>query len=219
MRVSAPFLVGIAGGSGSGKTTLAKALARTLGPDRVAVLGHDAYYCDHGDVDPTARAATNYDVPDALDRAGFLADLLRLRQGEPIRPPRYCFATHRRLGPGAPVDPRDIVLIEGILLFHDVEVRDALDLRIFVDAPVRLRRDRRIGRDVRERGRTPESVVRQLEATVWPAHRAYVEPTRAHADLILLNAGALPPLCEIAAQLIRERLVSRKEVTTGGRRS
>lgn len=208
--VLTPFVVGIAGGSGSGKTTLARGLADALGRDRVAIVAHDAYYRDRRDADPAAADSIDFDVPEALDQSCFVADLHRLRAGEPVHPPEYCFATHRRLGPGSPVTPREIVIVEGILLFHDPDVRAALDLRIFVDAPAELRRERRIGRDVRERGRTPESVVRQLAATVWPAHRIYVEPSRAHADLVLLNAGAPRALVEIAAELIRERLLHRE---------
>jgi uridine kinase len=213
-----PFVVGIAGGSGSGKTTLARALATMLGPDRVAVVAQDAYYRDRGDVDPAAREALDYDVPDALDRPRFLADLARLRSGQPVRPPRYCFATHRRLGDGPATAPRGVVLVEGILLFHDPAVRDALDLRIFLDAPPALRRQRRIARDTVERGRTYDSVVRQFTTAVHPAHVAYVEPTKAFAHLVLLNAGPLAPLVEVAAAVIRAHLVRRTQEPTGAGR-
>lgn len=199
------FLVGIAGGSGSGKTSLASALADVLGPPRVAYLAHDAYYADRPGLDAAARAAADYDAPDALDQALFLRHLQALRAGVPVRPPRYCFVSHRRIGHGPVVEPREIVLVEGILLLHDPGVRALLDLRIFLDVPERVRLARRLTRDTRERGRTPAAVLAQFETTVRPAHRAWVEPTRAHADLVLANAGPLGPLAEIAATVIANR--------------
>jgi uridine kinase len=204
-----PFLVGIAGGSGSGKTRLTEALAESLGRERAAVLVHDAYYVDRGDLAPDAREALDYDVPDALDWRLFLADLARVKAGQPVCPPRYCFATHRRLGPGSPLVPGDVVLVDGMLLFHDPGVRAALDFKIFVDAPVAVRRERRLARDVAERGRTRASVLRQFAATVHPAHVAHVEPTKAFADLVLLNAGLFTPLVEVAATVIRTHLARR----------
>lgn len=201
-----PFLVGITGGSGSGKTTLARRLVETFGPERVAVLPHDAYYRDRSDLDAAARSALDFDVPDALDRARFVADLEQLRAGVPVRPPRYCFVTHRRLGDGAAIEPRDLVLVEGILLLHDADVRRVLDLAIYLDAPGGLRLRRRVARDTVERGRTPASVVRQFAATVAPAHVRYVEPTKALADLVLTTTSRIEPLVEVAATLIRARL-------------
>jgi uridine kinase len=211
-----PFLVGITGGSGSGKTTLARHLVETFGADRVAVVAHDAYYRDRSDLDTAARGALDYDVPEALDRARFVADLARLRDGMPIRPPRYCFVTHRRLGDGAAVEPRDLVLVEGILLLHDADVRRALDLTIFLDAPGGLRLRRRVARDTAERGRTPASVVHQFAATVAPAHGRYVEPTKALADLVLSTTSRIEPLVEVAATLIRARLDRRRDASTAG---
>jgi uridine kinase len=187
-----PFLVGITGGSGSGKTTLARHLVETFGADRVAVVAHDAYYRDRSDLDTAARGALDYDVPEALDRARFVADLARLRDGTPIRPPRYCFVTHRRLGDGAAVEPRDL------------------------DAPGGLRLRRRVARDTVERGRTPASVVHQFAATVAPAHGRYVEPTKALADLVLSTTSRIEPLVEVAATLIRARLDRRRDASTTG---
>lgn len=212
-----PYLVGIAGGSGAGKTALAHAVAGALGPERVARLRHDAYYRDRSDVEPTGRAALNFDVPGALDQELFRAHLGALRHGERIAPPRYCFATHCRLGTDEPVEPRDVVLVEGILLFHDPLVRDLLDLRIYVDAPADLRLARRVARDTAERGRTAESVVAQYRATVWPAHGRFVEPTKAWADLVLINAGRLDTVAEVAAAVIRGRRERRPSAAAGVR--
>ncbi len=205
-----PFLVGIAGGSGAGKTALARELVGALGAERTALLALDAYYRDRGRLDPEARAALDFDVPDALDQELFRSHLRALRAGQPVTPPRYCFVTHRRLGPGEPVEPREIVLVEGVLLLHDPEVRAVLDLRIYVDAPDGLRVARRIARDTAERGWTPESVIAQCRATVLPAHARYVEPTRAWADLVLLNAGRLAAAVEVAAAIVRGRLEQRR---------
>jgi uridine kinase len=212
-----PYLVGIAGGSGSGKTALAGALAAVLGPARVTRLAQDAYYHDRSDVDPDQRAALNFDVPEALDQELFRAHLGALRAGQRVEPPRYCFATHCRLGPGEPLEPREVVLVEGTLLLCDPGVRELLDLRIYVDAPGDLRLARRIARDTAERGRTPESVLVQCRATVWPAHARYVQPTKAWADLVLGNTGRLEPAVEMAAAVIRARLERRPPTPAGVR--
>lgn len=205
-----PFLVAIAGGSGSGKSLLTQAIATALGGDRVATLAHDRYYRDRHDLLPIERSRLNYDVPDALDQALFREHLAALRLGQPIVPPVYCFVTHRRDGWGAEIGPHEIVLIEGILLLHDSDIRSAFDVRIFVDAPDDVRLRRRIARDTCERGRTPDSVVAQCRGTVFPAHARYVEPTKALADLVLLNAGRLEPVVEVATAVIRSQLARRR---------
>jgi len=210
-----PLLVGVAGGSGSGKTTLCLALAAALGPERVALLSHDAYYRDRSAVPPAMRERLDYDVPDALDQSLFLAHLTALRAGAAIEPPRYCFTTHRRVGVGPALAPRPIILVEGILLLCDPGVRVALDLGIFLRAPERLRLQRRLVRDTTERGRTPESVLQQFHATVRPAHIQWVEPSQERADLVLSTAGPIAPLAEIAAQVITDRLARRAAFRTG----
>jgi uridine kinase len=205
-----PLLVGIAGGSGSGKSSLAVALETALGSDRTARLAHDTYYRDRAAVPPPARTGLNYDVPEAFDQALFLEHLQALRAGRPVAPPAYSFATHCRTGELPAVAPRPIVLVEGILLLWDPAVRAALDLRIFLDAPERVRLDRRLKRDVSERGRTTEGVLLQFAATVREAHRTYVEPTRTMADLVLGTSGRLEPIVEIAAAVILDHLARRR---------
>lgn len=204
--VLTPFVVGVAGGSGSGKTVLTRAMAATLGAERTAILAQDAYYRDRGHLPAEARAAVDYDHPDALDADLFHAHLRALRAGQLVVPPRYCYVTHRRLGPGEAIVPRDVVLVEGILLLHDPAVHALLDLRIFVDAPTELRLARRIARDTAERGRTRQAVLDQCHLTVLPAHARWVEPTKAAADLVLLNAGRLERAAEVAVAVIRTHL-------------
>jgi uridine kinase len=203
------FVVGIAGGSGAGKTALCRAVAGALGPERVALVCHDAYYRDRGELPAAERAALNYDVPDALDTALFVEHLRALRTGRPVRPPRYCFVTHRRIGEDEVVEPRPIVLAEGILLLHEAAVRTLLDLTLFLDVPDEVRLGRRIARDTTERGRTRRSVLSQFEATVRGAHRAYVEPTRPLADLVLYNVGRVDRVAEVAATVIRDQMARR----------
>jgi uridine kinase len=205
-----PLLVGIAGGSGSGKSSLARAIAGALGPTQVALLSHDAYYRDRGGLPAPARAAVHDDLPDAFDQALFLEHLAALRAGRAVRPPTYCFITHRRTGEGATVLPRPIVVVEGVLLLWDPSVRAALDLKIYLDAPERVRLERRVARDVSERGRSTDDALTQFAVTVREAHRTYVEPTRAMADLVLSTAGRIEPIAEIALAVVLDRFGRRQ---------
>ena len=210
-----PMLVGIAGGSGSGKSSLARALAAELGEGQAARLSHDAYYRDRSALTPAARNAVDYDVPQAFDQDLFVAHLTALRAGVGICPPRYCFETHCRLGEDDAVEPRPVVIVDGILLLWDPNVRALLDLSVFLDAPERVRLERRLARDVGERGRSTGSVLTQWDATVRRAHAAFVEPTRILADLVLTNPGRLEPLAEIAAALVLDRLARRARARAG----
>jgi uridine kinase len=205
----APLLVGIAGGSGSGKTTLARAAAAALGTAQASILDQDAYYRDRGDLAPEARGALDFDVPEALDLALFVDHLARLRRGETVTPPLYCFVTHRRLGAAPPLAPRPVVIVEGLLLFHDPAVRAQFDLGIYVHAPEAVRLARRLWRDVSERGREPAAVLDQCRTTVLPAHARFVEPTRTLADLVLDNTGALDAAVERAVAAIGAALQAR----------
>jgi uridine kinase len=206
---SAPLFVGVAGGSGAGKSSLARVLVASLGPARAALLAHDAYYRDGGGRPPSTRGTVNYDVPDAFDQALFLEHLAALRAGLPVRPPVYCFRTHRRTGYAATVTPRPIVVVEGFLLLWEPAVRAALDLKVYLDAPERVRLERRLARDVAERGRTTDGVLVQFSATVREAHRTYVEPTRRMADLVLSTTGRIEPIAEVAVAVILDRFARR----------
>ncbi len=215
MAARPPYLVGIAGGSGSGKTALSAAIVEALRPTTASRLPLDAYYRDRGAVPPAERAGLNFDVPDALDLDRFVHDLTSLRRGRSIRPPRYCFLTHRRLGHDEVVPAAEVVVVDGILLLHDPSVRTLLDLRLYLDVPAKLRLARRIARDTRERGRTEESVIVQCRTSTWPAHDEYVEPSKAWADVVLVNAGRLEPVAEVAATLIRAHRGRRSDVACG----
>ena len=210
-RIVQPFVVGIAGGSGAGKSALTRAIATALGADRVAVLAHDAYYRDRSDLPAAARAALDFDTPQALDQDLFRAHLVRLRQGQAVRPPSYCFVTHTRRGLAEPVEPREILLVEGILLLQDPLVQALLHLSIYVDAPESVRVARRLARDCVERGRRAEDVAEQCRTTVLAAHARWVEPTRARADLVLVNAGPVDTVAELATAVIRARLASPRD--------
>jgi uridine kinase len=210
-----PLIVGIAGGSGSGKSALAGAVATELGAPRVAVLGQDAYYRDHAHLEAAARAAVNFDVPEALDQELFRTHLDALRRGQAVTPPSYCFVTHRRRGLAAPVEPREVLIVEGLFLLQDPLVRRLLDLSIYLDAPERVRVARRIARDGVERGRPAADVAAQCRTTVLPAHACWVEPSRVWADLVLVNAGDLAHVARPAAAVIRARLQARGRTAAG----
>jgi len=178
---------GISGGSGAGKTTLTRHLLARLGPEQVSVLAFDAYYRDQGHLSPPDRALVNYDHPDSLDHERFAVDVATLRDGDAIARPVYDFATHTRTCEVEVVEPRPIVIVEGILLLSFPEIASALDLAVFIDVPESVRLERRLKRDIAERGREPDDVRRQFAATVAPMHDRYVEPYRhlAHRTVAL----------------------------------
>jgi uridine kinase len=202
-----PFAVGIAGGSGSGKSALIRALLPLLGAERVAILRYEAYYHDHRDVPAVARAALGHEAPEAVDTELFLEHLAMLRSGGRVTPPRFCFSTHRRRGVERAVEPRPLLLVEGVLLLHDPRVRALLDLTIFLDVPDAVRVSRASRRDATDDSR--RSGLEVYDAIARGAHARYVEPTKAFADLVLLNAGRLDRVAEIAATVILDRLERR----------
>ena len=183
-----PFLLGVSGGTGSGKSTVANVLRDNFGSS-IAVLPQDAYYREQSDLPLAERAKMNYDHPEAFDNDLFVAHLAALRAGHPIQRPVYSFALHTRLPETVHLAVAPIIMVEGILLFHDPRLRDLFDLKIYVDTDADIRLIRRVMRDVTERGRTVESVFAQYLATVKPMHEAFVEPSKKYADLILPEGG------------------------------
>ena len=182
------MVIGIAGGSGSGKTTLAREIERRLG-QRVILLSHDAYYRRHDDIPFREREKLNYDHPDALETELLIEHIRQLKEGRPVDCPVYDFSAHNRSDSTVRVQPRRVIVVEGILIFHSRELRELMDLRIFVDAEADVRLCRRIQRDVSHRGRTVESVLTQYADTVRPMHLKFVEPTKKYASFILPNGG------------------------------
>lgn len=180
-----PFTLAIAGGSGSGKTSLTRALVGLLGPQECAVLDHDSYYRDLSHLPPAERAEANFDHPESLESDLLAHHIAELRAGRAIDRPCYDFATHTRTKVTRRIEPRPVIVCEGILLLAAPELDQAFDLRVFVDTPADVRVLRRVQRDIVERGRTVDSVAQQYLATVRPMHERFVEPARSTADLLL----------------------------------
>jgi uridine kinase len=184
-----PFVIGVCGGSGSGKTTVARNILEIVGRDRVAHLLHDHYYKDLGDLTHEERSKVNFDHPDSLDNELFKQHLRQLSNYQPVECPVYDFKTHRRTEETFSIFPRQVVVVEGILIFADAELRSMMDLRVFVDTDADLRVLRRINRDVAERGRTLDSVIQQYLDTVRPMHNEFVAPGKKYANLVLPEGG------------------------------
>ena len=184
-----PVIIGVAGGSGSGKTTVVEEIIRDLGPDAVAFIQHDSYYHDRSHVPPDERVNINYDHPDALETTLLVEHLRRLKSGHPIQVPIYDFTNHARTTDTSTVEPRNVIILEGILILADRELRDLMDIRVFVDTDPDLRILRRIDRDINERGRSLESVVQQYLRTVRPMHLEFVEPSKRYAHVIIPEGG------------------------------
>ncbi len=199
-----PLFIGIAGGSGSGKTTIAQAVVEFM-DGRVALLQHDAYYRHMPELSFEERTKVNYDHPNSLETELLVEHLETLRSGKPILRPIYDFAKHLRSDEVIRVEPAPVVVVEGILVLAEPELRSELDLKIFVDADPDLRLARRLERDIVERGRTVQSVLSQYFATVRPMHLEFVESSKRYADLIIPE-GYNPRAVATVVELIRSRL-------------
>ena len=186
--MSGLLIIGIAGGSGSGKTTLVRALTERFG-ENITVISHDNYYKAHNDLTYDERALLNYDHPDAFETDLLIEHLRLLRQGRTIHCPVYDFTVHNRSDELLEIEPKKVIVVEGILIFADERLRSEMDVRIFVDADCDVRLCRRIRRDVRKRGRTLESVIDQYLTTVKPMHEQFVEPSKKFADVIVPEGG------------------------------
>lgn len=198
-----PLFIGVAGGSGSGKTTVAEALIEAI--EGVALVEHDWYYRHMPHLSYEQRSRVNYDHPDSLETDLLVEHLEALRAGRPVDRPVYDFTEHLRAERTIPLAPAPVVVVEGILVLADDALRSLLDLKVFIDTDPDLRLARRLERDIRERGRSVDSVLAQYLATVRPMHNEFVEPSKRHADLIIpggMKIGAVATIIE----LIRARM-------------
>lgn len=184
-----PVIVGVSGGTASGKTTISQAIVRHVSEERVAWIQHDAYYRDLSHLPMAERIAVNFDHPSSLESDLLVLHLDALCAGVPVQVPIYDFARHVRCAQTRAVEPKPLILVEGILIFVEPALRDRFDIKIYVDADPDLRFIRRLRRDVRERARTMDSVVEQYLATVRPMHLEFVEPSKRHADVIIPGGG------------------------------
>lgn len=184
-----PILIGISGGTGSGKSTVARAIFKSQPEKNIAIIEQDSYYKDQGHLSFEERIKTNYDHPLSFDTELLIEHLNMLLQNKGIHKPIYDFEMHTRKKETEFVAPRDIIILEGIMILDDPSLRSMLDIKIFVDTDADVRIIRRIVRDINERGRTLESVIEQYLTTVRPAHLQFVEPNKKYADIIIPEGG------------------------------
>ncbi len=184
-----PLIIGIAGGTGSGKTTVASVVLKRVGADHIVILPHDAYYKDLGDLPLADRSQFNFDHPDSLDTPLLIQHVKQLKSGQPADLPVYDFKTHSRTSQTVHIEPMEVIVVDGILIFAEPGLRALFDVKIFVDTDADIRFIRRLQRDIAERGRTIESVIRQYMTTVRPMHMEFVEPSKRYADVIIPEGG------------------------------
>lgn len=195
------ILVGVAGGSGSGKTTLANRLRDEFGDDAI-IMSHDFYYRSNRNMPFEERVLQNYDHPDSLETELMVEDLKKLKNGMPIDRPIYSFVEHTRMEETVRVEPRKVIIVEGILIFENQDLCELLDIRAFIDADSDVRILRRMIRDINEKGRSMDSVVNQYLSTVKPMHEKFVEPSKKNADVIIPNGAHNP----VAQQMLIDRI-------------
>lgn len=184
-----PIIIGVAGGTASGKTTVSQAILHSVGSGRLAYIEHDAYYRDLSHLPLEERRNFNFDHPNSLENELLISHLHRLLQGYPIEMPVYDFANYIRTNQTRLIEPQRVILVEGILIFVDKDLRDLMDIKIYVDTPADLRLIRRLKRDTAERGRSVTMVIDQYLETVRPMHLEFVEPSKRHADVIIPRGG------------------------------
>ena len=199
------LVIGIAGGTGSGKTTITRRIMQRFGGD-VSVIYHDNYYKAHHDMPYQERAKLNYDHPDAFDTDLLIQAVKDLRQGRSVVCPVYDYTVHDRSDKTITVEPARVVIVEGILIFQSRELCDLMDIKVFVDADADVRILRRIVRDVRDRGRSLDSIVNQYLNTVKPMHERFVEPSKRNADIIVPEGGHNKVALELLMERVRAHL-------------
>jgi uridine kinase len=206
------MFIGICGGTGSGKTTIARAIVETVGAERVVLVEQDSYYRNLSDMPLDERHQANFDHPDSIDSDMLVNHLMRLKQGLNVEMPLYDFVTHTRSDRIEVIEPRPVVIVEGILIFSEPRVLDLLDVRIFVDTPDDVRLMRRLRRDITERGRTFERTLEQYERTIRPMHYEFVEPSKRFADIIIPEGGQFGVSLKFLCSLVREKLEEQERV-------
>lgn len=198
-----PTIIGVAGGTASGKTTLVRKLQEIFDGESVITICHDFYYKAHDELEYEERTKLNYDHPDAFDTDMMIADILKLKNGESVHHPVYSFVNHNRTNKTVKVDPAQVIIIDGILILENKELRDLMDVKVYVDTDADVRLGRRLLRDVQERGRSIESVLTQYFCTVKPMHDEFVEPSKRHADIIIPEGGFNSVALSILVQSIK----------------
>ncbi len=197
-----PLVIGIAGGTGSGKTTVANVILQRVGAQHISFVPHDAYYRELTELAPNERANFNFDHPESLESDLMVQHINQLKEGRSVELPVYDFTTHSRTDRTVHVEPRPIILVEGILIFYEPTLRPLFDVKIFVDTDADIRFIRRLRRDIIERGRTTESVINQYLNTVRPMHLEFVEPSKRYADVIIPEGG----LNTVALDMVTARI-------------
>jgi uridine kinase len=206
------MFIGICGGTGSGKTTIARAMIEAVGSDHVVLVEQDSYYRNLADMPLDERHQANFDHPDSIDSDMLVNHLMRLKQGLTVEMPLYDFVTHTRSDRIEIIEPKPVVIVEGILIFSEPRVLDLLDVRVFVDTPDDVRLMRRLRRDINERGRTFERTLDQYERTIRPMHYEFVEPSKRHADIIIPEGGQFGVSIKFLCSLVREKLEEQERI-------
>ncbi|MDX9992396.1 MAG: uridine kinase [Anaerolineales bacterium] len=206
MTPSNPLVIGIAGGSGSGKTTVAQEILNRVGAAQIAYLPHDAYYKDLSGLPPAQRAEANFDHPNSLETELLIEHIQQLKQYKTVELPVYDFSNHARTEKTISIAPRRVIVVEGILIYGEPQLRELCDIKIFVDTDSDLRFIRRLQRDISERGRNTESVIHQYLKTVRPMHLDFVEPSKRYADIIMPEGGFNAPALDMVVARIEKML-------------
>ena len=206
------MFIGICGGTGSGKTTIARKILDSVGDGNVVLVEQDSYYRNLSDMPLDERHQANFDHPDSIDSEMLVNHLVRLKQGLSIEMPLYDFVTHTRSDQIEVIEPKPVVIVEGILIFAEPRVLDLLDVRVFVDTPDDVRLMRRLRRDINERGRTFERTLEQYERTIRPMHFEFVEPSKRHADVIIPEGAQTGVSVDFLCSLVREKLSKQDEL-------